>query len=380
MAHRYSRSEKGKWAETQSRSERRRPVQIPQSDNSDLIEDNKLSLIGRVTNPAVQKTQWVVEWLLQYWSVEGELTGRELGPELFQIRFKSEEALETVLRKGPYHYKRWMILLQRWEPIASNSFPRMIAFWIRIHGLPLHFWKIDTLEAIGQELGPILDKDVDHGRIRIHIDGLRNLEMSLPIQLPQDEIITVDLEYEKLEKHCFLCYSLCHEKENCPRNNGKPTTQAISQGISQQNTLRKLEEHHRKQDSRKAISGIPRGKDFDHRDRSFSQRSVYSRLQEPERGRYLSSDRSRDLSSRDLNSRDRERGNYEDRHEGRGGFQDRERSSHHSNPPQRHQTPSRRTTRELSPTHRGREDRRQGPASQKSQSSRTPPQDLRERK
>ena len=103
MAHRYSRSEKGKWVADQPRSERRRPVQIPQSDNSDLIEDNKLSLIGRVTNPAVQKTQWVVEWLLQYWSVEGELTGRELGPELFQIRFKSEEALETVLRKGPYH-------------------------------------------------------------------------------------------------------------------------------------------------------------------------------------------------------------------------------------------------------------------------------------
>lgn len=225
--------------------------------------------------------------------------------------------------KGPYHYKRWMIILQRWEPIASNFFPRMIAFWIIIHGLPLHFWKIDTLEAIGQELGPILEKDVEHGRIRIHIDGLRKLEMRLPIQLPSEEIITVDLEYEKLEKHCFLCYSLCHEKENCPRNKGKPTTQALSQGISQKNTLRKLEEHHRKQDSRKAISGNLRGRDLDHRDRGLSQRSIYSRLQVPERGRYPPSDRSRDLSSRDLSSRDRERGKYEDRHEGRGGFQDR---------------------------------------------------------
>ncbi|KAF3535093.1 hypothetical protein F2Q69_00021013 [Brassica cretica] len=197
--------------------------------------------------------------------------------------------------------------------------------------------------------------------------------MRLPIQLPSEEIITVDLEYEKLEKHCFLCYSLCHEKENCPRNKGKPTTQALSQGISQQNTLRKLEEHHRKQDSRKAISGNLRGRDLDHRDRGLSQRSVYSRLQVPERGRYPPSDRSRDLSSRDLRSRDRERGKYEDRHEGRGGFQDRERSSQYSNPPQRHQTPSRRASRDLSPPHRGREDRRQGPASQKSQSSRTPP-------
>ncbi|KAF3535095.1 hypothetical protein F2Q69_00021015 [Brassica cretica] len=183
--------------------------------------------------------------------------------------------------------------------------------------------------------------------------------MRLPIQLPSEEIITVDLEYEKLEKHYFLYSSLCHEKENCPRNNGKPTTQALSQGISQKNTLRKLEEHHRKQDSRKAISGNLRGRDLDHRDRGLSQRSIYSRLQVPERGRYPLSDRSRDLSSRDLSSRDRERGKYEDRHEGRGGFQDRERSSQYSNPPQRHQTPSKRASRDLSPPHRAAQDQRE---------------------
>ncbi|KAH0863063.1 LOW QUALITY PROTEIN: hypothetical protein HID58_080274 [Brassica napus] len=219
------------------------------------------------------------------------------------------------------------------------------------------------------------------------MDQLRS-ERRRPVQIPQSDNSNLiednklsligHLEYEKLEKHCFLCYSLCHEKENCPRNKGKPTTQALSQGISQQNTLIKLEEHHRKQDSRKAFSGNLRGRDLDHRDRGLSQRSVYSRLQVPERGRYPPSDKSRDLSSRDLSSRDlssrdRERGKYEDRHEGRGGFQDRERSSQYSNPPQHHQTPSRRSSRDLSPPHRGREDRRQGPASQKPQSSRTPP-------
>lgn len=66
MAHRYSRAEKGKWTVSETRSERRRPVQIPNRDNSTLIEENKLTLIGRVTNPTVQKTQWVVEWFLQF--------------------------------------------------------------------------------------------------------------------------------------------------------------------------------------------------------------------------------------------------------------------------------------------------------------------------
>lgn len=284
MAHRYSRSEKGKWTEDSTRSERRRPIIIPQSDNADLIEENKLTLIGRVTNPAVQKTQWVVDWLIQYWNVEGELTGRELGPELFQIRFSSEEALQSVLRKGPYHYKRWMILLQRWEPVVSNSFPRMIAFWIRIHDLPLHFWKDETLEAIAKGLGSRLDKDVEHGRIRILIDGLKNLEMELPLQLPSGEVITVNLEYEKLEKHCFICYSLCHEKDSCPRNKDKEISKIPPQGISQQNTLRKLEEYHRNLDSRRANSLSSRDRTPVPREQGHSQRSGYSRVQEPDRG------------------------------------------------------------------------------------------------
>lgn len=80
MAHKYSRTEKGK--ATSSRDNKRAPVRLPPSENSNLIEENKLTLIGRVTNPAVQKIQWVVDWLIQYWNVEGELTGRELGPDL----------------------------------------------------------------------------------------------------------------------------------------------------------------------------------------------------------------------------------------------------------------------------------------------------------
>lgn len=161
MAQRYTRSEKGKWTVDSSRYDCRLPVQIPPRNNSALVEEHKITLIGRVTNPAVHKTQWVVDWLIQYWNLEGELTGRELGPDLFQIRFTLEEALQAVLRKGSYHYKRWMILLQCWEPEVSNSFPRMIALWIRIHGIPLHYWSLETLEAIGKELGRILDNDVD---------------------------------------------------------------------------------------------------------------------------------------------------------------------------------------------------------------------------
>lgn len=191
--------------------------------------------------------------------------------------------------------------------------------------------------------------------------------MRLPIQLPSEEILEVDLEYEKLEKHCFLCFSLCHEKENCPFNKEKPITQDISQGISQQNTLRKLEEHHRKHDARKSNSLHSRDRDLDSRELHHSQRSVYSRLQEPKRSRYPHLEVSRSFNSRDRNHR------YQGEQQGdRGRLPVRDQSSHHSYP-SHHRSPTRRAFRGPSPSHRSREDRRNIPMSQKSQSSRTPP-------
>ncbi|KAG2245981.1 hypothetical protein Bca4012_091061 [Brassica carinata] len=54
MSQRHSRGDKGKWVVASS-TRRRPPVQIPPCDNAELIEANKLTLIGRVTNPAIQK-------------------------------------------------------------------------------------------------------------------------------------------------------------------------------------------------------------------------------------------------------------------------------------------------------------------------------------
>ncbi|KAF2587396.1 hypothetical protein F2Q70_00037519 [Brassica cretica] len=47
-----------------------------------------------------------------------------------------------------------MLMLQRWEPVISNSFPNLIPFWVRIHG--------------------------------VAVNGLENLEMCLPLQLPSE--------------------------------------------------------------------------------------------------------------------------------------------------------------------------------------------------
>lgn len=250
MNHRYSRSAKEKWVADSSRPPKRPPVVIPNSDNAHLIEENKLTLIGRVTNPTIQKTRALVDFFTQHWSTVGTVTGRELGPHLFQFRFESERDLQSILRKAPYHFKKWMIILQRWEPCISDNFPAKIPFWIRIHDLPLHFWTELTLNTIGEELGLVEDCDVDHGRVRVLINGLKPLEMHLDISL-SGSVKKVELEYEKLEKHCFICHRLSHENADCPSRLTKHEGRVEGGTISQSRTLDSLEEARRRRDERK---------------------------------------------------------------------------------------------------------------------------------
>lgn len=194
-----------------------------------------------------------MDFFLQHWRVAGTIIGRDLGPNLFQFKFETEQDLQSVLSEAPFHLKRWMLILQRWEPIVSDHFSVLI--WITIHGIPLHYWTDVVLEAIGNELGPVETYDLERGRIRVLINGLKPLEMSLKISL-SGELKQVELEYENLQKHCFLCYSLSlsHEKDNCPSRLAQSSLISATptkMGISQTRTMDRLEADKQRLDAKK---------------------------------------------------------------------------------------------------------------------------------
>lgn len=255
MSNRYSRSEKEKWVATPNRQTRRAPIPIPAPSNDSLIESNKFTLIGRVTNPAIQKPRAVVDFFLQHWSVVGNFTGRDLGSHLFHFRFESERDLQSILNKGPFHFKRWMLILQRWEPSVADDFPSDITFWVKIHGIPLHYWTEQALHVIGSDIGLVESKDVDQGRVRVRLNGLKPLEMFLDISLPSGKTKEVELQYEKLDKHCFLCKSLSHEADDCPDKRNANITRSSSRDINQTNTLENLDSYKRARDDRKLERG-----------------------------------------------------------------------------------------------------------------------------
>lgn len=253
MARRYSQAEKGKWQAPPELPAKRPPVRIPDNANEDLIEANRLTIIGRLTNPQVQKPiRAVIDFMAQVWNLEGRIVGRALGLDKFQFKFESEYDLLQVLDKGPYHYKRWMLLLQRWEPIVADTFPSKISFNVRIHGIPLHFWSEGTICTIGEQLGKSSIKDEKDARIWVEVNGLEPLIMKMDIELPTDEITEVELEYLKIEKHCFTCFSLFHEEVDCPHRplNAPPPKERLL-GITQSIALQRIEAEKRRHDDRR---------------------------------------------------------------------------------------------------------------------------------
>ncbi|KAL0702371.1 hypothetical protein Bca4012_058493 [Brassica carinata] len=220
MAHLYSKRDKGKWVPDESRPRKKPPVRIPESNTASLTEENKFTLIGRATNPAAQNTKALVEFFLQHWNVTGTITGRALGPQIFQFKFDNERDLQFILNKS-----------------HSTS-------------------KDETINAIGAELGFVEDREACKAHARVKLNGLRQLEMRRHILLPSGEVKEVELEYEKLEKQCFLCKALSHEDSHCSWKSHHRAKASRPVDIAQTNTINRLEERKRRYNERQHAKGV----------------------------------------------------------------------------------------------------------------------------
>lgn len=187
-------------------------------DISDLIRENSLTLMGRLTNPTVQRLWSLIPFVSNRWNLKGKAIGSDLGRGCFQFRFDFEEDLQKVLDNRPYHFDQWMVILQRWEPVIDAAFPSKLPFWIELQGLPLHYWKPVMVKNIREELGEFMDLEISPAaaKIKVLIDGLKPLIKETVVEFSDGSEARVSLEYKNLKSHCHHCLRLTHLKGDCP--------------------------------------------------------------------------------------------------------------------------------------------------------------------
>lgn len=123
----------------------------------------------------------------------------------------------------PFHFDYWMLSLVRWQPRKERNYPSEITFWVKVLGDPLEFWAAQTFESIGEALGEWREVDMDHGRIKVKLDGYKELRFEITVDFKGGEFhdgeeALISLRYEKLFGYCHICFSLCHKTELCPLN------------------------------------------------------------------------------------------------------------------------------------------------------------------
>lgn len=218
MSRRLSREEKGKTTCYDSlHAPRTARVKAQLPDNSEIDNKFSLTLIGRVTNPSAQKIWPLIAFFTELWKSDVRPTGADLGNGLFQFKFEREADLLQVLEKRPYHFSRWMVIVQRWEPTTSMSFPALIPFWIKVQGIPIHLWSDEIIQNIGEDIGVFEKAEITSAsaKMRVHVNGLLPLITSTVIEFSNGDEVRAKLVYERLEKHCSKCFRLDHELKDC---------------------------------------------------------------------------------------------------------------------------------------------------------------------
>lgn len=217
-ARRLSTLKKGKGITSDNyQAPRKGRIQIQETENHYLTHKHSLTIIGKVTNPSVQKVLALIAFFLDHWKTERKPVGADLGQGMFQFQFELETDLLAVLDKRPYHYLRWMVIQQRWEPTTSPQFPSLIPFWIKIQGIHVHLWAEDTVRQLGEDIGVFKEADITSLtlRMRVHINGRLPLIKQSVIEYKGGDEVTAHFVYERLEKHCSMCQRLDHELRDC---------------------------------------------------------------------------------------------------------------------------------------------------------------------
>lgn len=186
---------------------------------------NRFCIIGVPVNPTKQHLRALIGQMPKLWGLAGSVSGRVVENNKFQFIFTSEEAMNLTLRRGPWSFNEWMIVLQQWSPNFPVESLKIIPFWIQIRGIPLQFLTRSMIGFIGGKLGPVVEIDFDENSTRVDFVRVKvNWNVDNPLrfqriyQFGDDVNTTLKFRYERLRNFCNRCGMLNHDKKDCPLN------------------------------------------------------------------------------------------------------------------------------------------------------------------
>lgn len=191
-------------------------------------EENRFILIGRPVMPRKQNLRAIIATMPRSWGFEGLVRGRITEGRRFQFIFPTEEAMDTVLRRGPWAYAERMLVLQRWTPLMDMEMLNFIPFRVQIRGIPLQYMNRQVIVHIAREMGEYIQMDyneevghrMDFVRVRLNWNISNPLRFQRNFQFSPGVNTLLRFQYERLRGFCETCGMITHDSGACLIQNG----------------------------------------------------------------------------------------------------------------------------------------------------------------
>ncbi|GJU79793.1 zinc knuckle CX2CX4HX4C containing protein [Tanacetum coccineum] len=153
-------------------------------------------------------------------------------------KFSSIEAVDSVLRDGPWMIRGILIFLNKWSPYVSLLKEELsrVPVWVKFHDVSMVAYTLDGLSLIAFKIGNpmMLDSYInsmclelcgrcDYARILIEIDACNGFSDNLIMAVLNlvgsrytKEIIRVEYEWEP--PRCGTCLVFGHSGDDCPKS------------------------------------------------------------------------------------------------------------------------------------------------------------------
>lgn len=200
------------------------PFDLPDDPEFCSVEENRLSVIGRILNPDCQQISDLVLDMPRKWQLVDKVRGVALSSEKFQFIFKNERDLEQILHKGVQTYNQWGLVIERWIENPHVGYLQYIPVWVQLRNIPINHKTIKSITSLGEFAGQVIEvaydpmrsQSRDFVRVRVKFDVSMPVRRVKVVNLPSGGQKTVLYDFEKFQKRCYTWQRLIHEQDKCP--------------------------------------------------------------------------------------------------------------------------------------------------------------------
>ncbi|XP_018474041.1 uncharacterized protein LOC108845309 [Raphanus sativus] len=200
------------------------PFMMPDLPQFRSTERNARSIIGRILNPDCQKMSALIHDIPRKWQKQGRVRGVALSKECFQFIFDHEHDLIDVLEKGVHTFNDWALAIDRWVEYPPEDYLQYINIWVQIRNIPVNHYTVEAITVLAEILGEVkvvaFDPDKpqvqDFVRVQVRFHVSKPLRKSKVIDLKEGGSTVIKFNYERVQKRCYECQRLNHERDVCP--------------------------------------------------------------------------------------------------------------------------------------------------------------------